>query len=262
MTQTADYLHQLFSLDDLPIVVIGGTGVLGGALCDGLAQAGAAVIVAGRNEQRGRQRVQQIRAAGGQAEYVPVDAESRESVGQLQQKAIDTFGPVYGLVNCVGVNSGTPYLEIADDDFRRVIDANLFSTHLASQIFGRSMVEAGRGAILNIGSVTSFRPLSRVFAYAAAKSAILNLTQNVGREFAPHGIRVNCLCPGFFPAEQNRKILDDARVEDIMRHTPMERFGDPKELMGAALLLMAPAAGSFITGAAVYVDGGFTAMTI
>lgn len=262
MSDATDYLHQLFSLDGLPIVVVGGTGVLGGALCEGLAQAGAAVVVAGRNEQRGRQRVEQIRDAGGEATYLAVDAESRESVEALQKQAAEAFGPVYGLVNCVGVNSGTSYLEISDDDFRRVVDANLFSTHLASQIFGRSMVEAGRGAILNIGSVTSFRPLSRVFAYAAAKSAILSLTQNVGREFAPHGVRVNCLCPGFFPAEQNRKILDEQRVDDIMRHTPMDRFGEPKELLGAALLLMAPTAGSFITGSAVYVDGGFTAMTI
>ena len=124
------------------------------------------------------------------------------------------------------------------------------------------MVESGGGAILNVGSVTCFRPLSRVFAYSAAKAAILSLTQNVARELAADGVRVNCLCPGFFPAEQNRKILDESRVADIMRHTPMGRFGEPQELIGSALLMMSPSAGSFISGTAAYVDGGFTAMTI
>jgi NAD(P)-dependent dehydrogenase (short-subunit alcohol dehydrogenase family) len=123
-------------------------------------------------------------------------------------------------------------------------------------------MEAGEGAILNIGSVTSYRPLSRVFIYSASKAAVLSLTQNVAREFAPHGVRVNCLCPGFFPAEQNRKILDKARIDAILRHTPMGRLGDAPELVGAMLLLVSPVAGSFITGEAIYVDGGFTAMTI
>jgi NAD(P)-dependent dehydrogenase (short-subunit alcohol dehydrogenase family) len=124
------------------------------------------------------------------------------------------------------------------------------------------MVDQGSGAILNIGSVTSYRPLSRVFVYSASKAAVLSLTQNVARELAPHGVRVNCLCPGFFPAEQNRKILDKARVDSILRHTPMGRLGDAPELIGAMLLLLSPTAGSFITGEAIYVDGGFTAMTI
>jgi NAD(P)-dependent dehydrogenase (short-subunit alcohol dehydrogenase family) len=91
---------------------------------------------------------------------------------------------------------------------------------------------------------------------------VLNLTRNVAREFAPHGVRVNCLCPGFFPAEQNRKILDKSRIDAILNHTPMKRLGDAPELIGAALLLLSPTAGSFITGEAIYVDGGFTAMTI
>jgi NAD(P)-dependent dehydrogenase (short-subunit alcohol dehydrogenase family) len=108
--------------------------------------------------------------------------------------------------------------------------------------------------------VTSHTPLSRVIAYSASKAAVINLTQNVSRELAPLGVRVNALCPGFFPAEQNRKILDAGRVENIMRNTPMARFGDPQELVGATLLLLSPRAGSFITGASYYVDGGFTAM--
>jgi NAD(P)-dependent dehydrogenase (short-subunit alcohol dehydrogenase family) len=124
------------------------------------------------------------------------------------------------------------------------------------------MASSGGGSILNIASVSAHLPLSRVFAYSASKAAVVNLTQNVARELAPMGVRVNALCPGFFPAEQNRTILDPARVEKIMAQTPMARFGEPHELVGAALLLLSRRAGSFITGASCYVDGGFTAMRL
>ena len=180
----------------------------------------------------------------------------------LLDTVVEQHGRVDALVNCAGVNSPTPYFDITDEDFDRIVKTNLFATHLGCQIFGKHMIDAGGGAILNIGSVTSYRPLSQVFIYSASKAAVLSLTQNVAREFAPHGVRVNCLCPGFFPAEQNRKILDKSRVESILRHTPMGRLGDAPELIGATLLLLSPVAGSFITGEAIYVDGGFTAMTI
>ena len=133
--------------------------------------------------------------------------------------------------------------------------------HWGCQVFGRHMASVAEGgSILSIASVTAHLPLSRVFAYSASKAAVVNLTQNVARELAPHGVRVNALCPGFFPAEQNRKILDAERVTNIMAQTPMARFGEPQELIGTALLLLSRQAGSFITGAAYYVDGGFTAM--
>jgi NAD(P)-dependent dehydrogenase (short-subunit alcohol dehydrogenase family) len=257
-----DFLHKLFSLEGQTAVVIGGTGVLGGHLCEGLAQAGATVVVAGRSAERGAERVAAIERFAGKVTFSPVDATDRASVQSLLATAIHEHGPVHTLVNCAGVNSSTPYLEIGDEEFHRIINANLLATHLGCQVFGRHMIESGGGAILNIGSVTSYRPLSRVFTYSASKAAVLNLTQNVAREFAPHKVRVNCLCPGFFPAEQNRKILDKKRVEDILRHTPMGRLGDAPELLGAAILLVAPNASSFITGEAIYVDGGFTAMTI
>jgi NAD(P)-dependent dehydrogenase (short-subunit alcohol dehydrogenase family) len=256
------FLEKLFGLDGQVAVVIGGTGVLGGELCKGLAQAGAHVVVAGRSAERGQACVEAIGKLGGTATFIDVDACSRESVAALLQKTLDGHGRVDALVNCAGVNSPTPYFDITDEEFHRIISTNLLATHLGCQIFGKHMVDAGCGTILNIGSVTSYRPLSRVFIYSASKAGVLNLTQNVAREFAPHGVRVNCLCPGFFPAEQNRKILDKSRVESILRHTPMGRLGDGPELVGAALLLLAPVAGSFITGEAIYVDGGFTAMTI
>lgn len=257
-----DYLHQLFNLEGQTIAVLGGTGVLGGALCDGLAAAGAHVVVAGRSQERGQRRVDEISEAGGEASFCEVDGSSRASIEGLLTKVVDQRGRVHGLVNSIGVNNATPYLEVDDDDFRRVFDANLISLHVACQVFARHMVAHGGGSILNIGSVTCSLPLSRVYAYSASKAAVLSLTQNLGREFALQGVRVNCLCPGFFPAEQNRKILDEDRVASIMGHTPMNRFGNPEELVGAALLLMSPNAGSFMTGSAVYVDGGFTAMTI
>jgi NAD(P)-dependent dehydrogenase (short-subunit alcohol dehydrogenase family) len=258
----SDYLQNMFGFDGRVAVVIGGTGVLGGEFCSGLAQAGATVVVAGRNAERGRERVAKIESQGGTATFGEVDASNRESVKSLLDTIIARHGRVDALVNCAGVNSPTPYFEITDDEFDKIVKTNLFATHLSCQVFGKHMIDAGCGAILNIGSVTSYRPLSRVFVYSASKAAVLNLTQNVAREFAPHGVRVNCLCPGFFPAEQNRKILDKTRVDAILRHTPMGRLGEAPELMGAALLLLSPVAGSFITGEAIYVDGGFTAMTI
>jgi NAD(P)-dependent dehydrogenase (short-subunit alcohol dehydrogenase family) len=258
----SEFLQNLFGLDGRVAVVVGGTGVLGGELCNGLAQAGAAVVVAGRNAERGQQRVEAIATNGGHATFAAVDACSRESVQALLAKALEQHGRIDALVNCAGVNSATPYLDISDEEFRRIVDGNLLATHLGCQVFGRHMVESGGGAIVNIGSVTSYRPLSRVFIYSASKAAVLNLTRNVAREFAPKGVRVNCLCPGFFPADQNRRILDKGRIDAILRHTPMGRLGDAPELVGALLLLLSPVAGSFITGEAVYVDGGFTAMTI
>ncbi|HEX3658191.1 MAG TPA: SDR family oxidoreductase [Pirellulales bacterium] len=254
------YLDELFSLSGQTAVVIGGTGVLGGALATGLARAGAMVIVAGRGQENGQARVKEIAAAGGRGAYLPVDVTSRASIEALLQAATTAHGKIDMLINGAGVNSAGPYLEVADEDWDRVITSNLKAVHWGCQIFGRHMAETGGGSILNIGSVTAHLPLSRVFAYSASKAAVINLTQNVARELAPRNVRVNAVCPGFFPAEQNRKILDAARVEKIMSQTPMARFGEPEELVGTALLMLSRRAGSFITGAAYYVDGGFTGM--
>jgi len=256
------YLEKLFGFDGQVAVVIGGTGVLCGEMAEGLASAGAHVVVAGRSQERGAARVSSIEAKGGKASFVAVDATSKDSIQTLCHQVLAEQGRVDAVINGAGVNSATPYFEIEEEEFDKILRSNLYGTHYACQVFGKAMIEAGGGAILNIGSVTSFLPLSKVYTYGASKAAILNLTQNVAREFAPHRVRVNCLCPGFFPAEQNRKILSEERIADIMRHTPMDRFGDAEELIGATLLLLAKNAGSFITGEAIYVDGGFTSMTI
>jgi len=259
---SATYLDGLFGLGGQSAVVVGGTGVLGGALALGLARAGASVVVAGRDPAKGADRVREIAEAGGSAAFVRVDVCRRDSIEALLQQVIETHGRVDMLINGAGVNSASPYLDAKDEDWDRVFDSNLKAVHWGCQVFGRHMAAAGGGSILNIASVSAHLPLSRVFAYSASKAAVVNLTQNVAREFAPQGVRVNALCPGFFPAEQNRKILDAARVENIMRNTPMARFGEPQELVGATLLLLSRSAGSFITGATYYVDGGFTGMRL
>jgi len=257
---SAEFLQKLFGLDGQTAVVIGGTGVLGGALCDGIASAGAHVVVAGRSEERGGARVAAIEEAGGSAEFVSVDSTDRSSVEALLAASTKKTGNVDCLVNSVGVNQGTSYEDVTDEDFQRVINGNLFATHLACSVFAPAMsAQENGGSILNIGSVTAHLPLSRVFAYGAAKAAVVNLSKNIAREYAERGVRVNSLCPGFFPAEQNRKILTAERTAHILGQTPMNRYGESEELVGAAILLLARNAGSFITGADLYVDGGFTA---
>jgi NAD(P)-dependent dehydrogenase (short-subunit alcohol dehydrogenase family) len=258
----AEFLQSLFGLEGQVAVVIGGTGVLCGAMARGLAQAGATVVVAGRDAEKGAKRVAEIEALGGKAYFAPVDVMSRASIEGLLVESLGTQGRVDMLVNGAGVNSASDYLDAKDEDWDRVIDSNLKAVHWGCQIFGQHMAEAGGGSILNLASVSAHLPLSRVFAYSASKAAVVNLTQNVARELASKNVRVNALSPGFFPAEQNRKILDPARVEKIMDQTPMARFGEPDELVGATILLLSRKAGSFITGATYFVDGGFTAMRL
>lgn len=255
----ADYLREMFGLDGLTAVVIGGGGVLGGAFCRGIARAGAHLVVADLTEESCRVRVAELESLGCKASFSTVDVTSRQSLEALLAAAIAQTGRADILVNCAGVNAGSSFLDASDKDWDRVMAINLRAVFQASQVFARHMVDHGGGSILNIGSVTSHLPLSRVFAYSASKAGVVNLTKNVAQEFGAKGVRVNAICPGFFPAEQNRKLLDEERVDNIMRHTPMRRYGEPDELIGAALLLLAPKAGSFLTGCVVNVDGGFTA---
>ncbi len=256
---SAEYLQELFGLPGQTAVVIGGAGVLGGALCRGLIQAGARVIVADLTEEDCRARVEELKQLAGEADFCPVDVTSRDSIESLLKAAVERAGRVEILINAAGVNFGSPFFEHPEDQWDRILNINLKAVYQACQVFARHMVEAGGGAILNIGSVTSHLPLSRVYAYSASKAGVLNLTRNIAQEFATDGVRVNAICPGFFPAEQNRRLLDQERIDHIMSGTPMRRFGEPEELVGAMLLLLAPAAGSFITGTHVNVDGGFTA---
>jgi NAD(P)-dependent dehydrogenase (short-subunit alcohol dehydrogenase family) len=259
----ADYLLNLYGLTDKTAVVIGGTGVLGGAIASALAAAGSHVIVVGRNEERGVAAAQAIVAGGGSAEFIRADSTSREDLLAIVEHLKSNNRQADILINGAGINAATPFLEITDEEWHRIFEVNLDSVRLACQVFGQFMLDSGtKGSIINIASASAITPLSRVFTYSSSKAAVLNLTQNLAREWAKDGVRVNALSPGFFPAEQNRKVLTPDRVEDIMRHTPVDRFGEPQELAGAVIMMASNTSGSFLTGANIVVDGGFNAMTI
>ena len=263
MSTSPDFLNSLFSLRGKVAVVIGGTGELCGAMGEGLAAAGAEVVLVGRNEEKAKPRLERIRAAGGKGYFVSAEASEKAALEQLLATVVARSGQVDIVVNGAGVNSATPFLEIAEDEFDRIVRINLKGVFLGCQIFGRYLVERGQGgSIINLGSMSGVVPLSRVFTYSATKAAVHNLSKNLAREWATQKVRVNTLVPGFFPAEQNRKILSPERVTSIMGHTPMKRFGEARELVGATLLLAGDGAGSFITGAEIVVDGGYHAMTI
>jgi NAD(P)-dependent dehydrogenase (short-subunit alcohol dehydrogenase family) len=260
---SADYLGSLFSLDNKVAVVIGGTGELCGAMAEGLAGAGAEVVIVGRNEEKARARLAKIGAAGGRAWFHAAEATSKPEIEGLLNAVLQRSGRVDIVVNGAGINSATPFFEIAEEEFDRIVRVNLKGVFFGCQVFGKHLVDAGQGgSIINIGSMSGLVPLSRVFTYSATKSAVHNLSLNLAREWAPQRVRVNVLVPGFFPAEQNRKILQPERIAKIMSHTPMDRFGEARELIGATLLLASDKAGSFITGEELVVDGGFHAMAL
>jgi NAD(P)-dependent dehydrogenase (short-subunit alcohol dehydrogenase family) len=269
-------MNSLFDLSSDVAVVIGGTGVLGGALAEGLAAAGAKVAVLGRNGERGRARAEAIVRSGGKAEFFEADASNRESLARAHRAVSGAFGSPTVLVNAAGgndpkvtVTADHPFQSITKEDWLANFDLNLVGgALLPCQEFGPAMVERKKGSIINIASVSAHLPLSRVVTYSAAKAAVMNLTQFLAREWAPHGVRVNSLTPGFFPAEQNRRLLfqEDGsptpRAQAILGHTPMGRFGSSDELIGSAIFLASGKASGFVTGIDLRVDGGFLSQTI
>jgi len=253
----------LLALDGKAAVVVGGGGVLAGAMSEGLAEAGAAVAVFDFHRENSETRAASIRSKGGKAIAVQGDATQRADLERALQAVLEAFGRVDILINAAGINSGTPFFEIGEAEWQRIIDVNLKSVFLGCQIFGKVMVESGRGgSIINISSASSGPPLSRVFTYSITKAGVNQITQFLAREWAPFSVRVNAIRPGFFPAEQNRALLTPERTSQIMNHTPMKRFGEASELVGAALYLASENASSFVTGSILTVDGGFLAMTI
>jgi NAD(P)-dependent dehydrogenase (short-subunit alcohol dehydrogenase family) len=231
-------INQMFSLEGQSAVVIGGGGVLAGEIALGLAAAGANVAIIGRSQEK-------------------------SALQDSCQQILDSFGGVDILVNGAGVNSATPFFDITEEEWQRIVDINLKGVFLACQVFGKGMVESGKGgSVINISSASSGPPLSKVFTYGVTKGGVNQITQFLAREWAPYRVRVNAILPGFFPAEQNRKILTEDRVASIFRHTPMNRFGEANELVGAAVYLASSKASSFVTGTVLRVDGGFLSMTI
>jgi NAD(P)-dependent dehydrogenase (short-subunit alcohol dehydrogenase family) len=258
------FLDELFSLDGKVAVAIGAGGVLAGAMADALGAAGARVAVLDLNSEAADERAAAIRqAAEVETLGMAVDATSEKELRKALGQVLSLWGRVDILLNAPGINSGTPFFEITEEEWQRILDVNLKSMFLACQVFGQEMVDRGDGgSIINISSASSGPPLSKVFTYSITKAGVNNLTQFLAREWAPHAVRVNALAPGFFPAEQNRKLLTEERTATIMAHTPMNRFGEADELAGAVVWLASEQASGFVTGAVIRVDGGFTAMTI
>jgi NAD(P)-dependent dehydrogenase (short-subunit alcohol dehydrogenase family) len=253
----------LFSLDGQVAVVIGGGGVLAGAMAAGFAQAGADLAIVDLNLENAEGRAASIRELGRRAIAIQANAASKSDLARALEATLAEFGQVDILLNAAGINSGTPFFEIGEEEWQRILDVNLKSVFLACQVFGKAMVEGGRGgSVINISSASSGPPLSKVFTYSVTKAGVEQITQFLAREWATAGVRVNAIRPGFFPAEQNRKLLTPERTASIMGHTPMGRFGEASELVGAAVYLASRSAASFVTGSILRVDGGFLAMTI
>lgn len=264
----------LFNLDGEVAIVIGATGVLGGVLAEGLAKSGAKVAVVGRNTQRGLDCVKRIGEK--HAAFFEGDATKRLSLERVQEAVVATLGTPTILVNAAGGNDPEvtvtpekPFEAINGEAWNASFEMNVVGgALLPCQVFGAAMAARGKGSIINIASVSAHLPLSRVVAYSSAKAAVLNLTQFLAREWAGKGVRVNSITPGFFPAEQNRRLLynEDGsptpRAQAIMKHTPMARFGSPEELVGAAVFLASNKASAFVTGIDIRVDGGFLSQTI
>lgn len=261
--KTEQFLKEMFGLEGKTAVVIGGTGELCSCMALGLARAGAEVVLVGRNEQKANERLKKIEEAGGKGYFALADASDRQSLNELLDSVVEQSGKVDILVNGAGINSPSPFVEITDEEALKILDVNVVGVMRACQVFGNYFLSRDvQASIINLGSISGLNPLSRVFTYSASKAAVHNLTRNIAREWADRDIRVNTLVPGFFPAEQNRKVLDEVRVAEILRHTPASRFGNPQELIGATLLLASNRAGGFITGTEIVVDGGFNSMTI
>ncbi len=265
-------LTTLCDFNGKTIIIIGGTGMLGGEIVRALADCGANIALIARNVSKANQLARELKT---RAIVTQGDVLDRDSLQRAAEKIVSEFGSVDGLVNAAGGNNAQattqPDLSFFDlplDAMREVFDLNVLGTILPCQIVGKLMAQQGDGVILNISSMNAFRPLTRIPAYSAAKAGVSNFTQwlavHMAQEYSPR-IRVNAIAPGFFLTTQNKFLLTDektgeltARGKAIIAHTPMARFGKPEDLIGAVLWLLSPAS-AFVTGIVVPIDGGFSA---
>ena len=273
---TRDYLAGLFDLTGQVAIVTGATGTLGGAMAHGLARAGARLGIPGRRADLAAAQVSAIEAEGGEAMPLVVDVLKREQLVSARQAVLERWRRIDILINAAGGNSARgmvavdgSFFDLTQEGMQDVIDLNLMGTLLPSQVFGEVMARQRTGCIVNISSLSVPRAITRVVAYGAAKAGAENFTRWLAIEMVRHygpGIRVNAIAPGFFLAEMNRPFMVNAdgsftpRAQAVIDHTPAGRFGDPKELVGAAIWLCSPSA-SFVNGAVIRVDGGFGAFS-
>lgn len=257
------YLNKLFNLEAKVAAVTGAGGHLCSEMARGFARAGCAVAVLDLRVDKAKAVEAELRAEGfDKVMSLAVDVTKKEEHVAALNAILAQFGNLDILVNGAGTNGPTPFLDLELNEWYSILNTQLTGTFLGCQVFGSHMVKQGKGSIINISSASAGPPLSKAFTYSVAKAGILNLTQNLGREWGTQGVRVNALRPGFLPTDWNRKnFITPERETAILGHTPMARFGTPVELLGATLWLASDAA-SFVTGAEIAVDGGFSCMTI
>ena len=256
------YLSDLFALQGKTALMIGAGGHLVSALAKGAARSGMQVVCADANTDAAQNVADEITQAGGRAVACSCDITSSASLQAALEFALKKFDALDCVLNGANLNAPTPFLEITEQEWNQILQVQLTGVMLSCQVFGKYLLSRGQGSIVNISSASAGPPLSKAFAYSVAKAGVKNLTQSLAREWGTKGVRVNALRPGFFPTEWSMKhFIDPKREAAIHGHTAMQRYGQPEELIGAVLWLFSDAA-SFVTGAEIAVDGGFSAMTI
>ena len=257
-----EFVAKLFDVEGKVALLTGAGGFLVSEVSRALGRAGVSVVCCDARVEDAQRTANEIITAGGQAMACTLDVREATAFEAALAKTIATFGRLDFVVNGAGINAPTPFLEITLEEWNDILAVQLTGTMLGCQVLGRHLVEQGSGSIINISSASAGPPLSKAFTYSVAKAGIWNLTQNLAREWATRGVRVNALRPGFFPTEWSKKhFIDPKRNDAILGHTPMRRYGLPSELVGAVIWLFSDAAG-FVTGAEIAIDGGFAAMTI
>ena len=263
MKSNAENLEKIFNLKNKVAVVIGGGGYLCSSMAEGLAMAGCSLVIVDIRLEKAKNIADKIKEKFyTNTLYLEGDVTNEKSLSYVLKKTLKDFEKVDILINGAGINSPKPFLEINLDDWNKVMDSQITGTMLGCKTFAPHMIKNKSGSIINISSASAGPPLSKAFAYSVAKAGIRNLTMNLAREWAKYNIRVNAIRPGFFPTDWNRKnFITPEREESILNHTPMRRYGESNELIGA-IIWLASDSSSFVTGSEVTIDGGFSCMTI
>ncbi len=269
-------MTNLFDIKDRVVIITGGYGILGRNIAEYLVEQGAIVVIIGRSAEKGKALVDEL-CKKGKAQFLQADVLDKDALIKCRESIVETYGTIDILINAAGGNMpgatiapDKTFFDLDVDAVRKVVELNLFGTILPTQVFVEVMAKNGKGVILNFSSESALRPLTRVFGYGAAKSAVANYTQYMATELASKfspAIRVNALTPGFLLTDQNRSLLTNLdgtysdRAKTIIAHTPAGRFAEPHELFGAVHYLISDAS-SFVTGTEIIVDGGFNAFSI